>query len=241
MLEDLPPVDAPQASPFPVLAYVEATDATPPCWSDGDVAIHVLWTAPAQKPVLRLGGEPGDEAIEHPCAPGDFLLVPPRASFAIGAGILAVLVGTESIQPVSATAPASSQPTVAPTHGLPVFSGYNRQTFGVATANLALCRWKLTGPQAISAPANRPLWLSNLVEPVAISWPGGTDLLGPTESVFLPPGCEITMVPNDLGYVLAAWRPDLQTEVLPPLRSAGYTNAEIAHLGIPQDAMQPGE
>ena len=237
-LEDHAPADDFPLSPFPVLAYIDATVVTPRLSSAGDVAIHLLWTAPGSDAAILLYEASSDEAIEHSCVPGDFLLVPPRVTFAVGAGILAVVAGTQDIQPIAANAPsASPQSGRGPTHGLPVFAGYNRQTFGVATPNLALCRWKLTQPQAIAAPPDRPLWLSNLVEPVAISWREGTDLLGRTEGIFLPPGCEVTVIPNDLGYVLAAWVPNLEREVIPPLRSAGYARAEIAMAGVPLDLL----
>jgi hypothetical protein len=224
-------LDDTQRSPFRTLAYLDATLATPTWHSAGEIALHVLWTAPGTRPVLFVG-DTGAEPIEYPCAPGDFLLVPAGRSFAIGAGILAVMVGTDLVVEGPGKQ-VSAAPMLAPTHGLPVFSGFNRQTFGVATPTLALCRWKLTQSQTIVAPANRPLWLSNLVEPVAVSWAGGMHLLDRTEGCFVPPGVEVTVSPNDLGYLLVAWVPELDTDVITPLRSAGYTNVDIATLGVP--------
>lgn len=237
-LLDQPPDGDTAGSPFPTLAYIDATADTGPLNSSGEVAIHILWTAPRTIPRLRLGD--ASDPAEHICAPGDFLLVPPGVPFALGAGIVAVMVGTQVVSPVSGSAlPTHSDRYPRPTHGLPVFSGYNRQTFGVATPTLALGRWKLTQIQTVSAPATGPLWLSNLVEPVAVTWSGGAILPGRTEGLFLAPGSTVTLVPNNLGYVLAAWVPNLATDVIAPLRSAGYTNADIASLGVPENDLRP--
>jgi hypothetical protein len=223
-------LDGIQRPPFTTLSYLDATLATPTRHSVGEIALHVLWTAPGSRPVLALGDTDADR-IEYPVAPGDFLLVRAGQSFAIGAGIVAAMVGTEVVR--EGTADAGRSPVLPPTHGLPVFSGFNRQTFGVATPALALCRWKLTQAQTIDAPPDHPLWLSNLVEPVAVSWAGGMVLLDRTDGCFVAPGTSVTVSPNDLGYVLVAWVPNLDAEVIAPLRSAGYTNADIATLGVP--------
>jgi hypothetical protein len=230
-LYDLPPTGDPQSSPFPTLAYVDATLAPSTWHSTGDIGLHVLWTAPGIRPVVAVSDVHGD-SIEFPCAPGDFLLVPAGTSFAIGAGMLAVMMGNAVVLDGPAVPPAAG-PVRGPTHGLPVFSGFNRQTFGVATHSMAVCRWKLTQVQTITAPPDRPLWLSNLVEPVAVSWTGGMELLDRTEGCFVAPGTRLTLTPNDLGYVLVAWVPDLETEVIAPLRTAGYSRAEMASLGVP--------
>ncbi|HYJ13634.1 MAG TPA: hypothetical protein VEW66_08585 [Thermomicrobiales bacterium] len=228
---DLPPTGDELCSPFPTIAYLDATLATPTRHSPGDIALHVLWTAPGSRPILTLG-DPRAEPIEYPCAPGDFLLVPANRSFAIGAGIVAVMIGTDAVVDGPGEKPSTGS-LLGPTHGLPVFSRFNRQTFGVATQKMAVCRWKLTQAQTIDAAPDRPLWLSNLVEPVAVSWAGGMVLLDRTEGCFVAPGTSVTVSPNDLGYVLLAWAPNLDADVIAPLRSAGYTNADIATLGVP--------
>lgn len=231
-LNDLPPVGTIDRHSFRTLSYLDATHPTPTWHSAGDIAVHVLWTAPGTRAVLIVG-DPDAESIEYPCAPGDFLLVPAGRSWAVGAGILAVVVGTDVIVEGPGKQ-VSDAPMLAPTHGLPVFSGFNRQTFGIATQSLAMNRWKITQVQTILAPADRPLWVSNLVEPVAVSWSGGMQLLERTEGCFVAPGMEVTVSPNDLGYLLVAWAPVLDAEVIAPLRSAGYTNADIATLGVPR-------
>ena len=239
ILSDLPPRDSGQASPFRTLAYLDATLESPTWHSTEDAALHVLWTAPGIRPILAAGDTDGG-CTEYPVAPGDFLLVPAGRSFAIGAGIVAVMVGS-GVHTGATKDPLSSAPTLPPTHGLPVFSGFNRQTFGVATPTLAMCRWKLTHSQVIVAPPGQPLWLSNLVEPVAVSWTGGMELLGRTEGCFVAPGSRVTVSPNNLGYVLVAWVPNLAREVIAPLRSAGYTNADIASLGVPESSLVPDQ
>jgi hypothetical protein len=227
--------------PFPTVTYMDARTMTPVWQSAGDLAIHVLWTSPRVRPHIQINftHEPANQ-IDHPCAPGDFLLVPGGTAFRIGAGIVAVIVGTADLTEVDIAREDHVDQIAhfAPTHGLNVFNGYNRQTFGVASSSLVISRWKLTQPQNLNLPCDRPSWISNLVTPVSIAWPGGMERLERTEGRFVPPGLPITVYPHDLGYVLVAWQPDLGRDVVPPLRSAGYTQAEIGALGIPQTLLE---
>jgi mannose-6-phosphate isomerase len=123
-------------------------------------------------------------------------------------------------------------PQPNPTHGLNVMSGNNRCTYCAAGPYFMMQRWKLTGPLTLAVHPDQCLALSNLVEPVSLVWPGGTDLLGRAESCIIPAATgQITIVPNGLAYVLATAVPNLARDVVKPLREAGHSDAEIATLG----------
>ena len=219
----------------PTLWWVDTRQASPRWVAAGETVLHLLWSRPDRPTVVDVWSLGPGEPVEYEWAPGDFLLVPGGTPFRIGAGAVAVITGTrESLTEIGDCESASmGGPRFAPTHGLSVFDGFNRQTFGAATPTLAMTRWKLTHPQPLPLPAGRPAWLVNLVTPLTIAWPGGMEQLERLEPRILPPNLPITAFPNDLGYLLMVWKPDLEREVIPPLRSAGYPQGEFATLGIP--------
>jgi mannose-6-phosphate isomerase len=70
-----------------------------------------------------------------------------------------------------------------------------------------------------------------LVDPVGLTWNGGTDLVARAESRILPAALrEVTVVPDGLGYVLVCYVPDLAADIVGPLKEAGYGDEEIAAL-----------
>lgn len=220
------------------LTWVDTRQPTPCVRCASDVALHLLWARPTGDATVDVWSGSSGWPIQHVWVPGDFLLVPAGIPFRLGAGAVAVIASTKELLEVPEGKPPRNHPApFAPSHGLSVFDGYNRQTFGIATPALAITRWKLTQPQFLPLPLDRPVWLANLATPLTIAWPRGMEQLERVETRLIPPGLPLTVYPNDLGYVLVAWVPDLEREVIPPLRSAGYTRAEIATLGVPPDIL----
>jgi hypothetical protein len=229
-------------SPPWTAAYVDATSTTPAFASSGTTALHVLWTASETLHVIHAGADPweADRLGHFEVHPGDTMTLPPRTPFAVGEGIVAFVISTGAL--AAADAPGNGVRADAlrpPAHGLQVFRRFNRRTFCTASPAMVLERWKITQPLSMELDRARWHYLTNLVAPVALTWPGGTDLLGRTASRVLPQGMTtINLVPDGLGYVLLAYVPDLERDVVSPLRSAGYDRATISALieGPPIDA-----
>lgn len=124
------------------------------------------------------------------------------------------------------------EPLPKPVHGLTRYEGTVRIVVGCAGPHFALERWNLAVPFSVPARPDRCLTLTNLGDPVAISWDGGVELLGRAESCVIPaamPG--FTLVPDGKAVLLACFVPDFPRDIIAPLRQAGYTDAEIATLG----------
>jgi mannose-6-phosphate isomerase len=119
-----------------------------------------------------------------------------------------------------------------PNRGLEVRDGANRRVFGCAGPHFALERWALTEPRMESAHPRRCATLSNPGDPVTLDWAGGTEELGRGESCVLPAAIgEVRITPRDEGDLIVCYVPDLQQDIVAPLRAAGYADAEIAALG----------
>ncbi|MBA3379246.1 MAG: hypothetical protein H0T93_10220 [Chloroflexia bacterium] len=226
-----------------VAAYVDASLQTPVHISEGITAIHVLWTASGQRAEVFAGHNPdsGTGLSGHEVQPGDTLTVPQRVHWAIGAGIVAFVFGTAPSQTTTDSEARSPCSLLHPPgHGLNLFDRFNRRTICAAHEGLLLERWKIS--HTLELPLNPARWhyVTNLVEPVALGWPGGMVMLQRTESRFLPMGLDrITIVPDGLGYVLIGSDPDLESDAVRPLRRAGYDRAAIASLGVPSDLLEP--
>lgn len=221
--------------------YVDATSRTPVYVSDGMTAVHILWTAPGQRAEILAGADPvgGTDLIGWGAHPGDTITVEECTPFALGAGIIAFVFGSAPLR--SATDPATwsrSPLPIPPTHGLNLFDRYNRRTICAANRDFLLERWKISQPLRLTLNRDRWHYLTNLAAPVAWNWPEGSELLQRVESRLLPQGLDrITIVPDGLGYVLIGSVPDLETDVVLPLRRAGYDRAAIASLGVPPDLL----
>jgi hypothetical protein len=220
-----------------VTRYVDAAHETPAVHGSGTTMIHILWTDGHDPRLIHAGTDAGEESGLAPwgVTPGDTVTLPPGTPYRIGAGIIAFTLevesGNERLPP--------GFPILPPTHGLSVFHRFNRRTICSATPSLALERWKLTHSLELQLDASRLHYLTNLVTPVALGWPGGTELLGRTDSRLLPPGlAAITLVPGDLGYVLMGYVPSLEADVIAPLRKAGYDADAIAALGVPRQLLE---
>lgn len=223
-----------------VAAYVDATFPTPVYVSEGTTAVHILWTAPGSRAEVLAGLDPftGSDLIGHEAQPGDTVSVPAGLPFALGAGIVAFVFSSQP--PRISTDPAEWARTPIPHppgHGLNLFDRFNRRTICAAHGDLLLERWKVSHPLDLDLDleldARRWHYLTNLVEPVALNWPGGSELLGRTASRLLPAGTgRITIIPDGLGYILIGSVPDLARDVISPLRRAGYDQSAIASIGM---------
>ncbi|MGB3327485.1 MAG: hypothetical protein WBA46_00940 [Thermomicrobiales bacterium] len=119
-----------------------------------------------------------------------------------------------------------------PTHGLARFEGHNRRTVCAAGPYFVMERWKITQPLTLTLPKGRGAAITNLVNPVGLSWAGGAETLARAESRVLPAALtQVTLVPDGIAYVLVCSVPDLMDDVVTPLREAGYTDDEIRTLG----------
>jgi len=224
-----------------VASYVDAACLTPIRVSDATTAIHILWTAPGDRAEIRAGVDPqcDTDLLRYEVHPGDTVLVPAGVPHALGAGNVAFIFGGASPRAcVDRKAWSQSMLPHPPTHGLNLFHRFNRRTICAAHQDLLLERWKITQPLALRLRADRWHYVTNLVDPVGLNWPGGSALLQRTESSLLPRGLDqITIVPDGLGYVLIGSVPDLEADVVLPLRWAGYDRDAIASLGVPTDLL----
>jgi mannose-6-phosphate isomerase len=115
----------------------------------------------------------------------------------------------------------------------PEIEAGNRITVGCAGPYFALERWRLTAPHHDAAHPGRFLTLSNVGEPVNISWSGGEEALGRAESILLPAAIgDVTVSPAGReADLIACYLPDLARDVVEPLRSAGHADEAIRALG----------
>ena len=228
-------LDDPATMPIGV-ALVDASGGRGQRTRPGASVFHCLWCQDEPNATVRVGSAKERDLTQHSISPGDTIYLPPGHSFVIGPGIL----GYEawSTTPEMQTGTDAFRPL--PTHGLERFEGYNRRTVCAAGPHLALERWKVTQPLSLAVPAGRGLFVTNLVEPMAIAWRGGADLIDRAESRFLPPGLEsCTFIPDGLGYLLVGYVPDVLADVVGPLQEAGHSDARIATLGALGSALTP--
>lgn len=120
-----------------------------------------------------------------------------------------------------------------PNPGLVLQEGQNRRTICAAGPYFALERWTLTETHTEPAHPRRFLALSNIGDPVTIEYAGGREPLERAQSCILPAAIgevEITPSGNE-SSLIACYVPDLELDVISPLREAGYSEEEISALG----------
>ena len=119
-----------------------------------------------------------------------------------------------------------------PNPGLPLVDGPNRRVICCAAPHFALERWTLTESYAELAHPERCLTLSSVGDPVRIEHSGGTERLERAESCVLPAAIgEVRLVPEGEASLIACFVPDLERDVVAPLREAGFSDEEIRALG----------
>ena len=111
----------------------------------------------------------------------------------------------------------------------------NRITVGCAGPYFALERWRLTAPHIDASHPWRCLTLSNVGDPVTITWNGGAETLGQAESMLLPAAIgDVTIAPTSAAAdLIACYLPDLERDIVMPLRAAGHADDAIRCLGEP--------
>lgn len=114
----------------------------------------------------------------------------------------------------------------------------NRRLVCAAGPHFALERWELAGPHGEPAHPWRCMTLHNVGGgPVRIEYGDGAETLGRAESCVLPAAIgEFRVSPADgdgaaRASVVACYVPDLERDVVGPLRAAGHSDAEIRALG----------
>ena len=119
-----------------------------------------------------------------------------------------------------------------PNPGLVLEGEENRRVLCCAGPHFALERWTLAKPHTEPAHFYHCLTLSNVGERVGIEYGDGVESLGPGESCILPAAIgEVRVVPEGEASLVACYVPDLERDVISPLREAGYSDKEIRALG----------
>jgi mannose-6-phosphate isomerase len=119
-----------------------------------------------------------------------------------------------------------------PNPGLERGAGANRYRVGCASHHFALERWSLAERHREQAHPERCLTISNVGDPVRIEFAGGTVTLSRAESCVTPAALgEFEIVPEGTGDLIVCYVPDLERDVVKPLRDAGYSGEAIAALG----------
>ncbi|HET7479467.1 MAG TPA: type I phosphomannose isomerase catalytic subunit [Rubrobacteraceae bacterium] len=119
-----------------------------------------------------------------------------------------------------------------PNPGLVLDDGPNRRVLCAAGPHFALERWTLTQPYTESAHPRRCMTLSNVGGAVEIESGGGKERLVRGESCILPASIgEVRIVPEGESSLVVCYVPDLDLDVVAPLRKAGYADEEIRTLG----------
>jgi mannose-6-phosphate isomerase len=122
-----------------------------------------------------------------------------------------------------------------PNPGLSRKFGRSTRKVGAASRWFALERWTVADP--ITLPAGDYCWLvSNVGErPVTVRWGTVNNGMGLSRgsSVLIPAAIDGWSVAPYLGEgdVIVSYVPNLESEIIAPLRAAGYTDEQIASLG----------
>lgn len=119
-----------------------------------------------------------------------------------------------------------------PQPGLTVRRGQNSYRYGCAGPHFALERWSLREEHHEPAHTDRCLTLSSVGDPLEIVYEGGTFTLGRARSCVIPAALgAFTIRPTGLADLIVCYVPDLESDVIAPLRAAGFSDAEIRSLG----------
>jgi mannose-6-phosphate isomerase len=119
-----------------------------------------------------------------------------------------------------------------PNPGLVLEDGEVRRVLCCAGPYFGLERWTLTEPHTEPSHPDRCLTLSSVGDPVRIEYEGGTERLERAESCILPAAIgEVRVVPEGEASLISCYVPNLERDVVAPLREAGYSNEKIRALG----------
>jgi mannose-6-phosphate isomerase len=119
-----------------------------------------------------------------------------------------------------------------PNPGLVVEDGANRRVLCCAGPHFVLEHWTLTETRTEPSHLRRFLTLSNVGDtPVELAYEGGYETLGRAESCILPAAIGEVGVGTGEASLVACYVPDLERDVVGPLREVGYSDEEIRALG----------
>jgi mannose-6-phosphate isomerase len=123
-----------------------------------------------------------------------------------------------------------------PNPGLPIQIGNTTRTIGCASRHFALERWHLEDPITIESNGDHAWLVSNCgTREISLVWRDfNTGLkLGRGKSALIPAAMESwSALPYwGPGEMIVSYVPDLENEIVEPLRDAGYTDEQIATLG----------
>lgn len=120
----------------------------------------------------------------------------------------------------------------APHSGLAKGDVANRYVVGAAGPHFALERWMLTAPHHEPPHPDRCLTISNVGADIRIECDAGATTLGRAESCVIPAALGgFTITPGAAADLIVCFVPDLERDVIAPLRAAGHPDAAIAALG----------
>ena len=120
-----------------------------------------------------------------------------------------------------------------PNPGLVLEDGANRRVLCCAGPHFALERWTLSERYVEPSHPGRCATLSCVGGSVSLEYEGGEERLDVGESCILPASIgEVNIVPDDdEASLICCYVPDLERDVIQPLREAGYSDEEIKSLG----------
>jgi mannose-6-phosphate isomerase len=119
-----------------------------------------------------------------------------------------------------------------PNSGLSLEAGTNHRLLCCAGPYFAMERWTLRETYREPAHPQRCTTLTNVGGTVNIEYEGGVERLVSGESCVLPAAVgEVDIVPEDEAILVVCYVPDLERDVIGPLREAGYSDDEIQSLG----------
>jgi mannose-6-phosphate isomerase len=119
-----------------------------------------------------------------------------------------------------------------PNAGLVRAENANRYVVCCAGAHFALERWTLAETHHEPAHPRRCITLANVGTPIRIDFSGGTETLDRASSCILPAAIgEVRIHPSGEARLLVGYVPDLQRDIVEPLRAAGLTDDQIRSLG----------
>ncbi len=119
-----------------------------------------------------------------------------------------------------------------PNSGLSLEAGTNHRLLCCAGPYFAMERWTLRETYREPAHPQRCTTLTNVGGTVDIEYEGGVERLVSGESCVLPAAVgEVDIVPEDEAVLVVCYVPDLERDVIGPLREAGHSDDEIRSLG----------
>lgn len=119
-----------------------------------------------------------------------------------------------------------------PTAGLKLQDRDNYRVINGAGLYFALEHWTLSQPHLEPFHPQRFLTLSCVGGTVQLEFSGGTEPLKQGESCILPAAVgEVRIIPEQQASLIACYVPNLQVDIVKPLREEGYNDQQIQDLG----------